>query len=106
PGTGAIYRSVGWAVLKHGVEPGNGEAVAGLLPKLSLHMQVVGNDVAVSVNGTDVSKELRTPAVSEAASVVSAIPAVRAWLLPVQRRIGERGSVVAEGRDVGTKVFP
>jgi cytidylate kinase len=44
--------------------------------------------------------------VSEAASVVSAIPAVRAWLLPVQRKIGERGSIVAEGRDIGTKVFP
>ena len=44
--------------------------------------------------------------VSAAASVVSAIPAVRAWLLPVQRRIGEKGSVVAEGRDIGTKVFP
>jgi cytidylate kinase len=104
--TGALYRSVAWAVLKHGLEPGHAEAVAGLLPKLSLHMQVTGNDVTVSVNGVDVSKELRTPAVSEAASVVSAIPAVRAWLLPVQRQIGERGSVVAEGRDIGTKVFP
>jgi CMP/dCMP kinase len=104
--TGALYRSVAWAVLKHGLEPGNAEAVAGLLPTLSLHMQVVGRDVAVSMNGVDVTKELRAPAVSEAASVVSAIPAVRAWLLPVQRQIGERGSVVAEGRDIGTKVFP
>ena len=58
------------------------------------------------VNGKDVSGELRTPAVSAAASVVSAIPAVRAWLLPVQRQIGQGGSVVAEGRDIGTKVFP
>ena len=104
--TGALSRSVAWAVLKHGLEPGDAEAVAGLLPNLSLHMQVLGKDVTVSVNGLDVSKELRTPAVSEAASVVSAIPAVRAWLLPVQRQIGERGSVVAEGRDIGTKVFP
>ncbi|HTL62983.1 MAG TPA: (d)CMP kinase [Nitrospira sp.] len=104
--TGALYRAVAWAVLKHGIEPGNAEAVAALLPKLSLQMQLPGNDVAVSVNGQDVSTELRTPAVSEAASVVSAIPAVRAWLLPVQRQIGERGSVVAEGRDVGTNVFP
>ncbi len=104
--TGALYRSVAWAVLKHGLEPGNAEAVAGLLPRLSIKMQVVGNDITVSMNGVDVTKELRTPAVSEAASVVSAIPAVRAWLLPVQRQIGERGSVVAEGRDIGTKVFP
>jgi cytidylate kinase len=49
---------------------------------------------------------LRTPAVSAAASIVSAIPEVRAWLLPIQRQIGQKGSVVAEGRDVGTKVFP
>lgn len=104
--TGALYRSVAWAVLKHGLEPGNAEAVSALLPKLALHMQVIGKEVMVSMNGVDVTKELRTPAVSEAASVVSAIPAVRAWLLPVQRQIGERGSVVAEGRDIGTKVFP
>ena len=104
--TGALYRSVAWAVLEHGIEPGNAEAVAGLLPKLSLQMQVKHNIVTVSMNGKDVTKELRTPAVSEAASVVSAVPAVRAWLLPVQRQIGKKGSVVAEGRDMGTKVFP
>lgn len=104
--TGALYRSVAWAVLEHGLEPGNAEAVAELLPKLSLQMQVKHNIVTVSMNGKDVTKELRTPAVSEAASVVSAVPAVRAWLLPVQRQIGKKGSVVAEGRDMGTKVFP
>jgi cytidylate kinase len=62
--------------------------------------------VHVSLNGRDVTGELRTPAVSAAASIVSAIPEVRAWLLPIQRQIGQKGSVVAEGRDVGTKVFP
>ena len=104
--TGALYRAVAWAVLQHGIEPADAEAVARLLPKLSLHMGVTNNNATVYVNGKDVTKELRTPAVSEAASVVSAIPAVRAWLLPVQREIGQNGSVVAEGRDVGTKVFP
>jgi cytidylate kinase len=104
--TGALYRSVAWAVLKQGVEPGDAKAVVALLPKLSLQMQVANNEVSVSINGKDVTKELRTPPVSAAASVVSAIPAVRAWLLPVQREIGQKGSVVAEGRDIGTKVFP
>lgn len=104
--TGALYRSVAWAVLKHGLEPADAKAVAGLLPKLSLQMHVTNNEVTVSMNGKNVTKELRTPAVSAAASVVSAIPAVRAWLLPVQRQIGQKGSVVAEGRDIGTKVFP
>ena len=104
--TGALYRAVAWAVLEHGTEPMDAEAVAKLLPKLSLHMEVTNKDVAVSINDKDVTKELRTPAVSAAASVVSAIPAVRAWLLPIQRQIGQKGSVVAEGRDIGTKVFP
>jgi CMP/dCMP kinase len=104
--TGALYRAVAWAVLKHRTEPMDAEAVAKLLPKLSLQMEVTNKDVTVSINGQDVTNELRTPAVSAAASVVSAIPAVRAWLLPVQRQIGQKGSVVAEGRDIGTKVFP
>ncbi|HET9845720.1 MAG TPA: (d)CMP kinase [Nitrospira sp.] len=104
--TGALYRSVGLAVLHHGIQPGDEKAVGGLLPKLSLQIQIENNTVHVSFNGKDVTGELRTPAVSAAASIVSAIPAVRAWLLPVQRQIGEKGSVVAEGRDVGTKVFP
>src|SRR4029079_4623857 len=69
--TGALYRSVAWAVLEHGIEPGNAGAVAGVLPKLSLQMQSKHNIVTVSMNGKDVTKELRTPAVSEAASVVS-----------------------------------
>jgi cytidylate kinase len=97
---------VAWAVLKHGLQPADAKAVAGLLPKLALQMHVTNNEVTVSMNGKNVTKELRTPAVSAAASVVSAIPAVRAWLLPVQRQIGQKGSVVAEGRDIGTKVFP
>jgi cytidylate kinase len=104
--TGALYRAVAWAVLHHRIEPADGDAVAAVLPELSLHMQVTNDDVTVVMNGKDVTKELRTPAVSAAASVVSAVPAVRAWLLPVQRQIGDKGSVVAEGRDIGTKVFP
>jgi len=104
--TGALYRSVAWAVLDLGLKPTDADAVAELLLKLSLQMHVKDNAVYVSVNGKDVTGELRTPPVSAAASVVSAIPAVRAWLLPVQRQIGLKGSVVAEGRDIGTKVFP
>jgi len=104
--TGSLYRSVAWAVLENRLNPEDADAVARLLPDLSLQMQIKNKAVYVSVNGRDVTGELRTPAVSAAASVVSAIPAVRAWLLPVQRQIGQKGSVVAEGRDIGTKVFP
>lgn len=104
--TGALYRAVAWKVLHCRVEPSDQESIARLLPDTSLEMKFHNGGMMVLVDGRDVTGELRTPAVSAAASIVSAIPAVREWLLPVQRRIGERGSVVAEGRDIGTKVFP
>ena len=104
--TGALYRATAWAVIESGWDPADAEAVAALLPTLSLHMQFHQGVATVFVNGRDVSGDLRTPAVSSAASVVSAIPAVRVWLLPIQRQIGQGGAVVAEGRDMGTKVFP
>jgi cytidylate kinase len=69
-------------------------------------MQFQNGAMQVLVDGIDVTGELRAPDVTAAASVVSAIPGVREWLLPIQRQIGQRGSVVAEGRDIGTRVFP
>ena len=104
--TGALYRATAWAVIESGRDPADIEVVATLLPSLSLQMQFHHGAATVFVNGKDVSGELRTPTVSSAASVVSAIPAVRDWLLPIQRQVGQGGAVVAEGRDMGTKVFP
>ncbi len=104
--TGALYRATAWAIIESGVDPADTEAVAALLPRLSLHMQFHQGVATVFVDGRDVSGDLRTPEVSAAASVVSATPAVRAWLLPIQRQIGLGGAVVAEGRDMGTTVFP
>jgi len=104
--TGALYRAVAWATLQNSFDPTDAGAVTGLLPSLDIQMQFKNDAVCMSVNGKDVTGELRTSDVSSAASVVSAIPAVRAWLLPVQRKIGLQGSVVAEGRDIGTHVFP
>jgi cytidylate kinase len=95
-----------WAVIQSGRDPADAEAVAALLPTLSLQMQFHHGTATVLVNGKDVTGGLRKPAVSAAASVVSAIHAVRVWLLPIQRQIGQGGAVVAEGRDMGTKVFP
>lgn len=104
--TGALYRAVAWNVLHHAVNPTEAHEVESLLPTTSIQMQFEDRTVQILVNGKNITDELRTPAVSAAASVVSAIPAVRAWLLPVQREIGGNGAVVAEGRDIGTKVFP
>lgn len=104
--TGALYRAVAWKVKESGVPPADHRAVANLLQHTEIHMDCAGERVSVYVDGRDISRELRTPIVSNLASIVSAIPAVREWLLPVQRRIGAGGSVVAEGRDIGTTVFP
>jgi len=104
--TGALYRAVAWNVRTAGVDPSDAQAVASLLPGLQVSMDQRGDGIHVAVNGRDVTDELRTPEISAVASQVSAIPAVRDWLLPVQRRVGEAGGIVAEGRDLGTRVFP
>lgn len=104
--TGALYRAVAWKVKVTGVLPQDHDAVADLLRRTTIHMDCAGERVGVYVDGQEISHELRTPAVSDLASLVSAIPAVREWLLPVQRKIGAGGGVVAEGRDIGTAVFP
>ncbi len=104
--TGALYRAIAWKSLQSRIHPTDYEQVTTLLSATSIHMQFHHGTMKVLVDGLDVTGQLRTPEVTAAASVVSAIPAVREWLLPIQRQIGQKGSVVAEGRDIGTKVFP
>jgi CMP/dCMP kinase len=104
--TGALYRAVAWKTLQSRIRPADHARVATLLPTTSIHMQFHEGAMQVLVDGSDVTGQLRAPDVTAAASIVSAIPAVREWLLPIQRQIGQGGSVVAEGRDIGTKVFP
>ncbi len=104
--TGAFYRAVAWKVLNVNVQPTDHERVAGLLETTSIRIQFQNGAMRVLVDECDITGALRKPDVTAAASIVSAISAVREWLLPIQRQIGQLSSVVAEGRDVGTKVFP
>lgn len=104
--TGALYRAVAWKVLQSKVTPTDHGQVAKLLQSTSLHVRFEDATMRVLVDDRDITNALRTPEVTSMASITSAIPAVREWLLPVQRQIGQHGSVVAEGRDIGTKVFP
>lgn len=104
--TGALYRAVAWKVQQTGVDPGSAEAIAAMLRTTTIHIEQQPERTCVLVDGKDITRELRSPEVSRLASVVSAVPVVREWLLPVQRQIGRDGGLVAEGRDLGTRVFP
>lgn len=105
--TGAMYRALTWWVLEQGVDPADAEAVAPLLPELHLRLEPGGEGGArVWLNGREVSAEIRSPEVTARVSTVAAHPCVREALTAQQRALGERGALVAEGRDIGTAVFP
>ena len=105
--TGAIYRTVGLAVQRAGVSSKYAEAVVALLPAMQIDIRYDGEGAQrMLLNGEDVSEEIRTPRISIYASDVSAIPAVRAFLMDMQRSMAEKHSVVMDGRDIGTVVLP
>jgi cytidylate kinase len=105
--TGAIYRTVGLAASRAGVDCHDAAGVEALLPGLSIRFDY-GPDGSqrMFLNGEDVSTEIRRPEISLCASGVSAIPAVRAYLLEMQRSMAREHSVVMDGRDIGTVVLP
>lgn len=104
--TGAMYRSVAWMAQGRGVDLKEDAAVAALARSLQVEFVPAGTSQRVIVNGVDATEQIRTPQVSEGASVVSAYPAVREAMVTLQRRLGSDGGVVMEGRDIGTVVFP
>jgi cytidylate kinase len=108
--TGALYRAVTLAGLRAGVDPNDGPALARLAERQRIEVApptlADGRLNDVRLDGEDVTWAIRAPAVDAAVSAVSAHPAVRAALLPVQRWIAAGGAVVMVGRDVGTVVVP
>jgi len=101
--TGAMYRAVGLSALRAGISLEDPLK----LEQLALHGQIeLTPDARVFLNGEDVSAAIRQPEVSQAASKVSAVPGVRRAMVELQRRMGQTHSVVMEGRDIGTVVFP
>lgn len=104
--TGALYRTVALSVLENGINPTDSEAVIEHLNKISVDIAYKDNKQIVLLNGNDVSEKIRTPMVSESASVTSAIPEVRAFLLELQRKLAREHSVVMDGRDIATVVLP
>lgn len=104
--TGALYRGIGYYAVKNGIDPSDSEKVTEALKSLTVGFKHIGGVQHVFVNGEDVSGYIRTHEISMAASAVSAIPSVRAFLLDCQRNIAAENNIVMDGRDVGTVVLP
>ena len=104
--TGALYRAVGFSVLRRFGEDYSEEQVCSLLPELAIDLRYESSVQHVYVNGEDVSSLIRTQPVAMAASKVSALPAVRAFLLDLQRDLASKNNLIMDGRDVGTVVLP
>lgn len=104
--TGALYRSVAVSARRQGVSWDDEDGLARIAAALDIRFRLDGDINRVFVAGDEVTEAIRTPEASEGASVVSALPRVRGALLDLQRRLAGAGGVVAEGRDVGTVVFP
>ncbi|MBR5155659.1 MAG: (d)CMP kinase [Clostridia bacterium] len=105
--TGAMYRAIGLATIRAGINPNKDIAeVEELLPQMNIEIAHSEGGQSVFLNGEDVSVEIRLPEVSVAASDVSKIPVVRTKLLELQRNLAEKTDVIMDGRDIGTVVLP
>ena len=104
--TGALYRAVGVAALRGNVQTDDPAAVQALLPALDIALRFENGEQKVYLNGEDVSAAIRLPEASMAASNVSAVPAVRAFLLDLQKNLARSNNCLMDGRDIGTVVLP
>lgn len=105
--TGALYRTIGLAATRKGVEPKPSAEVEKLLSEITvdLNFNDKGEQI-VLLDGEDVSEFIRTPEASMMASKISAVPSVRAYLLDLQRNMAKAHNVIMDGRDIGTVVLP
>ena len=104
--TGAMYRTIGLAVKRRGIEPTDTDAVAAALPEIKISLRFENGEQKIYLGEEDVGGLIRTNEISAYASKVSSIPAVRAHLLDVQRNIAKENNVIMDGRDIGTVILP
>ncbi len=104
--TGAMYRALALKLLREDIDISNHELLVELVGRTEIDLLEKSGSLQVLLDGEDVSGVIRTPEVSQMASRASALKPVRQWMLKLQRALGQRGNVVAEGRDIGTVVFP
>jgi cytidylate kinase len=104
--TGAMYRALALKILRQSIDLDNIDLVNAVVARTEIDLKGQNHHMRVLLDGEDVSRLIRTPEVSQMASKVSALKVVRQRMLDLQRVLGSRGNVVAEGRDIGTVVFP
>jgi cytidylate kinase len=104
--TGAMYRAFALKALRSSVAVDDAAALERLSGETSIRLEVGETDNRVLLDGEDVTGLIRNPTVTDAASRVSVVPAIRAWMVRLQQQLGAEGGVVMEGRDIGTVVFP
>lgn len=104
--TGAMYRAFALKALENGVDVNDAEALQRLAAGTSIELKPTSSGNLVLLDGSDVTGRLRESSITQAASRVSVHPAIREWMVSLQRKLGERGGIVMEGRDIGTVVFP
>lgn len=104
--TGAMYRALALKVLREGIDLSDDALLAEVVSSTDIDLRENAGRLEVLLDGRDVAGEIRTPEVSQMASRISASKSVRARMLELQQAVGQRGSLVAEGRDIGTVIFP
>jgi cytidylate kinase len=104
--TGAMYRAFAFKAMEEGVSPDDAAGLEQLAAATSIRLESSSDGNRVFLDGVDVTARLRDSAVTESASKVSVHPAIRQWMVELQRKLGETGRIVMEGRDIGTAVFP
>lgn len=105
--TGAIYRTVALSAVRGGIDPADAQALVPTLEQLDIRLEYGEDGLQhMYLNGEDVSQDIRVHEISQHASAVSAIPAVRAFLLELQRDLARKNNVIMDGRDIGTVVLP
>ncbi|MBC8127997.1 MAG: (d)CMP kinase [Gloeobacteraceae cyanobacterium ES-bin-144] len=104
--SGAMYRAITWKVLAQQIDPQDQDAVAGLLETIDIHCGSDGIISTIAIDGSELGDELRNEEINSNVSAISAIPAVREKLIDLQRGYLAHSSIVMEGRDIGSVVFP
>jgi len=105
--TGAMYRALAWASQAQGIGPSDETGVRDLLAHFDLKVELApGGDCRIAVDGRDITTDIRTQAIGELASALSALPFVREWMVRRQQALAAAGDIVAEGRDIQTVVIP